>query len=104
LKRAFGVLACVGIAVSLTACKVEKKTDLVRRVESYGSPDLANTSTDAMKKWFSNHPKVIAEILPTCQQIQKGAAASWNDSTEGRMCHAASVANGFGDLNVYPVN
>jgi hypothetical protein len=99
----FVALACFLVA-TLTGCRAEEKTPLVKRVESYGSPDLASTSADAMRLWFANHPKVIAEILPSCQRIQKSAPASWNDSTEGRMCHAATLANGFGDLDVHPVN
>jgi hypothetical protein len=104
LKRIVFFLACTALGLCELGCKNETKTDLVKRVEAQGSPDLASTSTDAMKKWFAAHPKLAAGILPECQKIRTTAPAKWNDSTEGRVCQAASFGTAFGGVDFYPTN
>jgi hypothetical protein len=70
----------------------ERKTPLVEKVEKAGAGDLSTATSDAMTRWLGDHQQIAAEVNRECEPLRTNATATWNDSTEGRLCQAAAVA------------
>lgn len=81
--------------VLLAACSPEPSSEIVKKVEAAGAGDLKTASGDAIEQWFRKHPELANEVKQLCVPIQDRAPAKWGDSTEGRVCRAASVATVF---------
>lgn len=64
-------------------------------VEAAGAGDLRIASSQAVETWFRQHKDLAVEIKQLCQPIREKAPAAWADSTEGKVCAAASVASAF---------
>lgn len=88
-------LTCLLLLILLASCSQEPSSEIVRRVEHAGAGDVRSASHESLEQWFLRHREVADEIRERCTPIQKGAPATWGDSTEGRVCKAASVASVF---------
>jgi hypothetical protein len=86
---------CLLLCVLLSGCTQERPSEIVRRVQDAGAGDVRSASQDSLEQWFRQHRDVANEIKGRCAPIQQNASATWGDTTEGRVCKAASVATVF---------
>jgi hypothetical protein len=86
---------CVLVLVLLAACTRERPSEIVQRVEAAGAGDVRSASQDSLEQWFRKHPDVANDTKRLCAPVQDKAPATWGDTTEGRVCKAASVATVF---------
>ena len=77
----------------LGGCATEPSSVIVAKVEAAGAGDLRNASPQAIEQWFQQRRDLALEVRQLCQPLQKTASANWGDSTEGKVCAAASVAS-----------
>jgi hypothetical protein len=100
-KAVMRLVLCTS-ALFLCACEFQHEgvTPLVARVQTAGAGPLVNVSGQAMHLWFANHPNITASVARECNGIRGAAPASWAESTEGRMCQAASEANFFAPVGI----
>jgi hypothetical protein len=87
--RTFALILVLG------GCAKEPSSAIVAKVEAAGAGDLRSASPQAMESWFQQHRDLALEVRQLCQPVQKSAPANWADSTEGKVCAAASVASVF---------
>lgn len=85
----------LAIVLILVGCAKEPLSAIVAKVEAAGAGDLRGASPNAVETWFRQHKDLAAEVKQLCQPVQANAAAKWADSTEGKVCAAASVASAF---------
>ncbi|MBL8237281.1 MAG: hypothetical protein JNM66_07675 [Bryobacterales bacterium] len=76
-------------------CTKEPSSAIEAKVEAAGAGDLRSASPQAMESWFQRHRDLALEVRQLCQSVKKSAPANWADSTEGKVCAAASVASVF---------
>jgi hypothetical protein len=81
--------------VLLAGCTQEGPSEIVRKAESAGAGDLTTASQESIEHWFRKHPEIANEIKQLCVSVEGAAPANWGDTTEGRVCKAASVATVF---------
>ena len=87
---------CVLLALlTLTACANKPKTELMRRMEQAGAGDLRTVTSQSIEQWFLHNPDVAVEISRTCQKLRVNRPAKWGDTTDGRICMAASKVHVF---------
>ncbi len=79
----------------LGGCATEPSSAIVAKVEAAGAGDLRSASPQAIEQWFQQRRDLALEVRQLCQPVQKSAPANWADSTEGKVCAAASVASVF---------
>ena len=87
--RTFALILVLG------GCAKEPLSAIVAKVEAAGAGDLRSASSKAIESWFQQHRDLAFEVRQLCQPVQKSAPANWADSTEGKVCAAASVASVF---------
>ena len=92
-------LVLLALMILSAACMNETPSEIVKKVEAAGAGDLKSASTDSIVQWFRKNSLLANEVKQLCTPIRRSAAASWSDSTEGRVCQAASTATVF---NVTP--
>ena len=63
------------------------------KVEAAGAGDLRKVSPQTIEQWFRQRCDLALEVRQLCQPLQKSTSANWADSTEGKVCEAASVAS-----------
>lgn len=85
----------LALALLLAGCTQEPPSEIVRKAEAAGAGNLRAASTDAIEDWFRKHPDVAKETRDMCVPVRANAPANWADTTEGRVCNAASVATVF---------
>jgi len=88
-------LTCLLILFFLASCMKDRPSEIVQRVQDAGAGDVRSASQLALEQWFRRHAEVAIAIKPNCATVQQSAPASWADSTEGRVCKAASLAMVF---------
>ena len=88
-------LTCLLLFVLLAGCTQERPSEIVQRVQNAGAGDVRSASQESLEQWFRQHRELANEIKGQCAPIQQGAPATWGDTTEGRVCKAASVASVF---------
>ena len=88
-------LPVLPLALVLAGCTQEPPSEIVRKVETAGAGNLRAASKDAIEDWFRKHPDVANQTRQMCLPVRASAPANWTDSTEGRVCNAASVAAVF---------
>ena len=88
-------LTCLLLFVLLAGCTQERPSEIVQRVQNAGAGDVRSASQESLEQWFRQHRELASEIKGRCAPIQQGAPATWGDTTEGRICKAASVASAF---------
>ncbi|MBX7135087.1 MAG: hypothetical protein K1X67_20670 [Fimbriimonadaceae bacterium] len=87
---------CLLLSVILLAgCTQERPSEIVQRVQNAGAGDVRSASQESLEQWFRQHRDLANDIKGRCAPIQPTAPATWGDSTEGRVCKAASVASVF---------
>jgi hypothetical protein len=84
-------IACLLIALT-AGCSVmrEQRSDIIRKTEECGAGDATGVSTAAMQDWFGRHRPCAMAVDALCRPVRQSAPARWTDSTEGRICTAAS--------------
>lgn len=85
----------LAIVLILGGCAKEPSSAIVAKVEAAGAGDLRSASPQAVENWFRQHKGLSVEVKQLCQPVREKAAANWADSTEGKVCAAASVASAF---------
>jgi hypothetical protein len=83
------------LVLVLAGCSREPRSRIVTRVEKAGAGDLRSASTSAMVQWFNRHPDVATEAERLCKQVRDQVPAKWPETTEGRVCNAATQVAGF---------
>jgi hypothetical protein len=86
---------CLLLFVLLASCTQERPSEIVQRVEAAGAGDVQTASRESLEHWFRQHRDIANEIKGRWAPIQQNAPATWGDTTEGRVCKAASVATVF---------
>jgi hypothetical protein len=85
----------------LLGCSREPETPIIQRVVKDGAGNVRAASTEAIQQWMQTKGAPYAqEIWKMCEPVQRAAAATWGDSTEGRICKAANGVRFFGRGNV----
>jgi hypothetical protein len=79
----------------LAGCTQERPSEIVQTVEKAGAGNVRAASLESLEQWFRKHPDVANDIKRLCAPVQQTATADWGDTTEGRVCKAASVATVF---------
>jgi hypothetical protein len=98
MKRAWMAVSILGLVVGYVGCKkAEPPSPIVKKLEDAGAGDLSNVSTDEIARWMSHHwddrKEVIWEVKKACIAIKESKPASWQQTTEGRVCMAAYGAS-----------
>jgi hypothetical protein len=91
MKRRLVLLALI----SLAGCSREPQTELTRKMEKLGAGDLRHVTSQSIEQWFLRNPDVAVEISRTCRSLRSNAPAKWGDTTDGRICAAASKVHVF---------
>jgi hypothetical protein len=79
----------------LAGCTNEPPSAIVRKVKAAGAGDLEVASQQQIEDWFRKHSELAVEVRELCRPIREKAPATWTNTTEGRVCSAASVASVF---------
>ena len=80
------------LALVLVGCSREPDTPIIQRVVKDGAGDVRAASTEAIQQWMQTKGAPYAQkIWRMCEPVQKTAASTWADSTEGRICKAANA-------------
>ena len=85
----------LAIVLILGGCTKEPSSAIVAKVEAAGAGDVRSASREAVETWFRQHKDLAVEVKQLCLPVRERAGASWADSTEGKVCAAASVASAF---------
>ena len=85
----------LALVLILGGCTKETSSVIVAKVEAAGAGDLRSASPQAVETWFRQHKDLALEVKQLCAPVAAKAAANWADSTEGKVCAAASVASAF---------
>ena len=89
------VLFCIGLTVGLVACQREPRSRIVEKLEQAGAGDLSAATVGSLVQWLEKHPDVAIEADDMCSLARRDALASWPETTEGRVCNAATQVEGF---------
>jgi hypothetical protein len=65
---------------------------IVREVQRAGAGDVSTFSEPGLYKWFGAHQDVARRITDECRPLSEKADAGWIMTTEGTVCHSASLA------------
>lgn len=96
MTRWFYLIWCCSAAsfVVLESCapvrRTDSKTKIIQEVEAAGSGPVENASVRSLYTWFEKHTHLANQLNKQCDQVKKTAPPTWGDSTEGRVCEAAS--------------
>jgi len=79
-------------ALLTAGCSVvkERSSEITEKAKACGAGNPAGVSNAAMQDWFSRHRSCAAAVDELCRPVRQMAQARWMDSTEGRICTAAS--------------
>ena len=91
----YGATACLVGAVMLAGCSRERSSRIVKFVENAGAGDLNGVSVGSIVQWFEEHPALALKTDGLCMGVRQSALAKWPETTEGRVCEAASQVAGF---------
>ena len=80
--------------------KVDPPSPIVKRVQDAGAGDVSNASKESIEQWFKQHHDLAKEIAQDCNRVKATRPADWADSTEGRVCQAATSASVFGNEHI----
>lgn len=83
-------LAIFGVVLALAGCGRERPSHIVRMVENEGAGDLRTVSIGSMVRWLEKHPVLALKVENLCIDVRKNTLAAWPETTEGRLCNAAS--------------
>ena len=86
---------CLLILLLGVGCWREHSSAIVRMVESAGAGDVRTVPVTSMVQWFRRHPALALKADDLCGPVRKNALARWPETTEGRVCEAASQVAGF---------
>jgi hypothetical protein len=80
--------------------KVDPPSPIVKKVQDAGAGDVSNASKESIEQWFKQHHDLAKEIAQDCNRVKATRPADWADSTEGRVCQAATIASVFGNEHI----
>lgn len=83
------------LGLLLVGCTKELLSEIVQKVEAAGAGDLQAASQQSIEDWFRKHSDFAVEVREQCRLIREKPPAEWSNTTEGRVCNAASVASVF---------
>ena len=86
---------CLAIVLAVGACERNRSSPIVKMVEAAGAGDLRTTSVRSMVQWFQKHRALAIKADNLCVPARKHAQAKWPETTEGRLCNAATQVAGF---------
>jgi hypothetical protein len=92
VKRSVATLMFISflVAGAMSSCgRAEPPSPIVQIAEQAGAGDLSATSGSSIHDWLGKHRDVADRIEAQCQPVRQTAAATWGDTTEGRLCGAA---------------
>jgi hypothetical protein len=83
---------CLLLIALAAGCSVvnEQSSEILRKTAECGVGNPTGASYVAMQDWFSHHRTCATAIDEICRPVRQSAPARWIDSTEGRICTAAS--------------
>jgi hypothetical protein len=84
------LLFCKGLALGLAACQRKPSSRIVKKLEEAGAGDLRTATVGSLVQWLEKHPAVAMEVDDLCSHARAHGRASWPQTTEGRVCNAAS--------------
>ena len=90
-----GGAGCLLAAIILVACSREGSSRIVKLVEEAGAGDLHAASVGSIVHWFEKHPALALKTDSLCVGVRTNALAKWPETTEGRVCNAASQVAGY---------
>jgi len=83
------ILLALGIV--LAGCSREPQSAIVEKVKRDGAGAVEAASLESTTNWMRSKGTAYADGLwKDCEPIKVKAPATWTDSTEGRVCSAAS--------------
>ncbi len=83
------------LVIFLGGCSKEQPSPIVQKVEAAGAGDLSGATQQSIEDWFRKHTELAVDVRNECKPIRESAPANWANTTEGRVCSAASVASVF---------
>ena len=92
MNRSVAALMFLSVfVVGLTSScgRQEPPSPIVQFAEQAGAGDLSAASGSSIHDWLGKHRDVADRVDTLCQPVRRTAAATWGDSTEGRLCGAA---------------
>jgi hypothetical protein len=90
----------IGAALFLSGCgneATETESPIVAFAEGRGSGNLRLATVSSIRVWARNQGGTAREILAKCKAL-RGVDATWQETTEGRLCLAVREESfwGFG--------
>jgi hypothetical protein len=94
VMRAFIVVLSGACAVFSLSCGQAgpRMSNIVREAEQAGAGNVSTFSEPGLYKWFGAHQDVAKRITEECRPLSEKAGAGWIMTTEGTVCHSASLA------------
>jgi hypothetical protein len=89
------VAVYVTVVLALGGCGRDRSSRIVRLVEDAGAGDLRTVSVGSMIQWLDRHPALALKVENLCIDVRKNPLAAWPETTEGRLCNAASRVVGY---------
>jgi hypothetical protein len=89
------VAVYVMVGLALGGCGRERSSPIIRMVENAGAGDLRAVSVGSMVQWLDRHPALDLKVENLCIDVRKNPLAAWPETTEGRLCNAASRVVGY---------
>jgi len=78
------------LLLAFCACTRERRSRIVSLAEQAGAGPLSDVSTPDMRVWLNGHPQIATRVDTLCAPLRTNATAAWPQTTEGRLCTAAS--------------
>ena len=94
-ESSWSVAVCGFVLLLAVGCWRARKSEIVILVENAGAGDVRNASVPSMVRWFHRHPAVALKANDLCSPLRRNALLKWPETTEGRVCNAASQVAGF---------
>jgi hypothetical protein len=91
----WSVVVCGLVLLLAVGCWRARPSEIVVMVERAGAGDVRNASVASMVRWFHRHPAVALKANDLCSPLRRNALLKWPETTEGRVCDAASQVAGF---------
>jgi hypothetical protein len=64
---------------------------IVQEVEAAGAGNLSTFNYQGLALWLADRPALTRKVYAECVPISRTAAANWNTTAEGTVCHAAAT-------------
>ena len=78
------------LLLTLCACTRQRPSRIVQLAEEAGAGPLADVNTVDLRVWLNSHPQIATRVEALCAPLRTNATAAWPQTTEGRLCTAAS--------------